>query len=138
MQLSDSKKEKLLTEIKLSASRSSGPGGQNINKVSTKMELRFPVASSKFLTAQQKNRILTILKNRISNTGELVLISQSERTQRGNRQKVIMKFFELLNKSLTRPKKRIKTKPTKASKIRRLEKKKMHSQKKQLRKPPEL
>jgi ribosome-associated protein len=138
MILSGSLREKLLSEIRLAASRSSGPGGQNINKVSTKMELRFHVISSQFLNTQQKNRIQKVLKNRISNTGELVITSQSERTQRGNRQKVIQRFFELMEKALTKPKKRKKTNPTKSSILKRLENKKILSQKKQLRKPPEL
>jgi ribosome-associated protein len=138
MILSGSLREKLLSELRLAASRSSGPGGQNINKVSTKMELRFHVISSQFLNTQQKNRIQKVLKNRISNTGELVITSQSERTQRGNRQKVIQRFFELMEKALTKPKKRKKTNPTKSSILKRLENKKILSQKKQLRKPPEL
>jgi ribosome-associated protein len=134
MMLSDSAIEKILSETELLAVRSSGPGGQNVNKVSSKAELRFSVTTSKYLSDDQKQRILIKLKNRINNEGVLVLTSQSERTQRGNRQKVISRFTNLLNKALTPTKKRISTKPTMASQVKRLEMKKKHSEKKQLRK----
>ncbi len=137
MKLSPSQKEQLLSEVTFSASRGSGPGGQNVNKVSTKVELRFPVDESQTLTETQKQRILTKLKNRITTDGELVLTSSAERTQWRNREKVTQKFFELIEQALTPPKKRIKTKPTKASKLKRLENKKKQGQKKQLHKPPE-
>jgi ribosome-associated protein len=133
MVLSDTAIEKILGETELLAVRSSGPGGQNVNKVSSKVELRFSVTMSKYLNDIQKKRILIKLKNRINNDGILVIASQSERTQRGNRQKVISRFTDLLNRALTPSKKRISTKPTKASQIKRLEIKRKHSEKKQLR-----
>lgn len=137
MKLSQSQKEELLSEATFSASRGGGPGGQNVNKVSTKVELRFPVDESRTLTETQKQRFLSKLKNRITIEGELVLTSSAERTQWRNREKVTQKFFELIEQALTPPKKRIKTKPTKASKLKRLENKKKQGKKKQLRKPPE-
>ena len=137
MKFSQSKKEELLSEVTFSASRGGGPGGQNVNKVSTKVELRFDVNDSETLTETQKQRILSKLKNRITTDGELVLTSSVERTQWRNKEKVTQKFFELVEQALTPPKKRIKTKPTKASKAKRLENKKKQGQKKQLRKPPE-
>ena len=137
MHLSHSIRENLISEVSFSASRGGGPGGQNVNKVSTKMELRFPVNDSETLTETQKQRLLSKLKNRITISGELVLTSSAERTQWRNREKVTQKFFELIEKALTPPKKRIKTRPTKASKLKRLENKKKQGQKKQLRKPPE-
>jgi ribosome-associated protein len=137
MKLSQSQKEQLLTELTFSASRGGGPGGQNVNKVSTKVELRFPVNESQSLTETQRQRLLSKLKNRITTDGELVLTSSAERTQWRNREKVTQKFFELIELALTTPKKRIKTKPTKASKLKRLENKKKQGQKKQMRKPPE-
>ncbi|MGM0621282.1 MAG: alternative ribosome rescue aminoacyl-tRNA hydrolase ArfB [Bacteroidota bacterium] len=137
MHLSHSIRESLLSEVTFSASRGGGPGGQNVNKVSTKMELRFPLNDSETLTETQKQRLLSKLKNRITTSGELVLTSSAERTQWRNREKVTQKFFELIEKALTPPKKRIKTRPTKASKLKRLENKKKQGQKKQLRKPPE-
>ncbi len=137
MKLSQSQKEQLLAEVTFSASRGGGPGGQNVNKVSTKVELRFPVKDSESLTETQKQRLLSKLKNRITTSDELILTASSERTQWRNREKVTHKFFELIEKALTPPKKRIKTKPTKASKFKRLENKKKQGQKKNLRKPPE-
>ncbi len=137
MKFSQSKKEELLSEVTFSASRGGGPGGQNVNKVSTKVELRFDVNDSETLTETQKQRILSKLKNRITTDGELVLTSSVERTQWRNKEKVTQKFFELVEQALTPPKKRIKTKPTKASKAKRLENKKKQGQKKELRKPPE-
>src|SRR6056297_886395 len=124
MKYSQSKKEELLSEVTFSASRGGGPGGQNVNKVSTKVELRFDVNDSETLTETQKQRILSKLKNRITTDGELVLTSSVERTQWRNKEKVTQKFFELVEQALTPPKKRIKTKPTKASKAKRLENKK--------------
>ena len=137
MKLSQPQKEQLLSEVTFSASRGGGPGGQNVNKVSTKVELRFDVNDSKTLTETQKQQLLSKLKNRITVSAQLILTSSAERTQWRNREKVTQKFFELIEKALTPPKKRIKTKPTKASKLKRIENKKKQGQKKQLRKPPE-
>lgn len=137
MKLSQPQKEQLLSEVTFSASRGGGPGGQNVNKVSTKVELRFDVYDSETLTETQKQQLLSKLKNRITVSAQLILTSSAERTQWRNREKVTQKFFELIEKALTPPKKRIKTKPTKASKLKRIENKKKQGQKKQLRKPPE-
>ena len=137
MKLSQPQKEQLLSEVTFSASRGGGPGGQNVNKVSTKVELRFDVNDSKTLTETQKQQLLSKLKNRITVSDQLILTSSAERTQWRNREKVTQKFFELIEQALTPPKKRIKTKPTKASKLKRIENKKKQGQKKQLRKPPE-
>ena len=137
MVLSDSVKEQLLTEVQFSASRSGGPGGQNVNKVNTKIELRFPVQESAVLDETQKQLIFSKLKNRINNEGELLLTSSAERTQWKNKEKATQKFFEFIEKALTKPRKRKKTQPTIASRLKRLENKKQHGQKKTLRKPPE-
>ncbi|RIH64062.1 aminoacyl-tRNA hydrolase [Mariniphaga sediminis] len=138
MILSDSKKEKLLTEVQVSASRSSGPGGQNVNKVNTKIELRFPVSKSEVLNETEKRLILSKLNSRINLQGELLITASSERSQWQNREQATQKFFELIEKALTRPRKRKKTQPTIASRLKRLESKKKRGQKKQLRKPPDL
>ncbi len=127
-------KSQILKELSFKASRSSGSGGQNVNKVSTKIELRFDVDSSLLLTDNEKDRVKIKLKNRISSENILIITSDSERTQLGNKKKAIEIFFDLLEKALRKPKKRIKTKPTKASKEKRLKKKKIQSDKKQLRK----
>ena len=137
MQLTGQIKEKLLSELIYSSSRSSGPGGQNINKVSSKVELRFIVAASGSLNDLQKQLILRKLKNRITKSGELVLSSQRERTQRQNKQIVTSKFFELIEKALIPSKKRIKTKPGRTAVLKRLEWKKKHAQKKLRRRDPE-
>lgn len=137
MVLSDSIKEQLLAEVQFSASRSSGPGGQNVNKVNTKIELRFSVQQSAVLDENQKQLIVSKLKNRINNQGELLLTSSAERTQWKNREKATRKFFELIEKALTKPRKRKQTKPTEASRLKRIENKKKQAQKKLFRKPPE-
>lgn len=124
----------ILKELIFKASRSSGSGGQNVNKVSTKVELRFDIDSSLLLADNEKNRIKIKLKNRISSENILIISSDSERTQLGNKKKAIEIFFDLLEKALRKPKKRIKTKPTKASKERRLKEKKRKSDKKKYRK----
>jgi ribosome-associated protein len=121
-------------ELHFSASRSSGPGGQHVNKVSTKMELRFHVASSALLSDAEKELILEKLATRINSAGELILVSQSERSQLQNREKVIEKFYTLLTRALTPRKKRKPTRPSKASKEERLEAKRQQSEKKERRK----
>jgi ribosome-associated protein len=138
MMLPDSIKEKLLAEVQFSASRSGGPGGQNVNKVNTKIELRFSVQESEVFDEDQKQLILLKLKNRINNQGELLVTSSAERTQWRNKEKATRKFFELIEKSLTKTRKRKKTQPTLASQLKRIENKKKRGQKKQLRKSPEL
>lgn len=138
MVLPDFIKEQLLTEVQFSASRSGGPGGQNVNKVNTKIELRFPVQDSAVLDDVQKQLIFSKLKNRINNDGELIITSSAARTQWKNKEKATQKFFELIEKALTRPRKRKKTQPTVASRLKRLENKKKQGQKKIFRKPPEL
>jgi ribosome-associated protein len=137
MVLPDSIKEQLLTEVQFSASRSGGPGGQNVNKVNTKIELRFSVQESVVFDEEQKQLILLKLKNRINNQGELLLTSSAERTQWRNKEKATQIFFELIEIALIKPRKRKKTRPTTASLLKRIENKKNLGQKKQLRKPPE-
>ncbi len=124
----------LISELIYKATRSSGSGGQNVNKVSTKVELRFLVNNSEFLSDEQKGRIKLKLKNRISLEGYLILTCDTERTQLANKKKVTELFFELIEKALHKPKKRTKTKPTKASKEKRLKEKKIHSERKKSRK----
>jgi len=137
MHLTDEIKKQLENEFTFSASRSSGPGGQNVNKVNTRVELRFTVNNSASLSEEEKARIFLKLANRINSEGELLLTSDSERTQLGNKQKTIERFFMLVEKALTIQPKRIKTKPTAASKLKRLYSKKINSLKKQYRKAPD-
>jgi ribosome-associated protein len=121
-------------EFIYSTSRSSGPGGQNVNKVSTKVELRFNILLTAILTQEEKEKILFKLKNKINKESEIILVSQSERTQLMNKIAVTEKFYNLLSKALTVPKKRNKTRPTLTSKIKRLESKRSRGNIKKLRK----
>jgi ribosome-associated protein len=121
-------------EFIFTASRSSGPGGQNVNKVSSKVELRFDVQQSRLLTDEEKEIIQTRLASKITSTGEIILVSQSERSQLSNKEKVIERFYALLAKALTPVKKRKPTKPSKSVKEKRLLDKRLLSEKKARRK----
>jgi ribosome-associated protein len=122
------------SEFTFATSRSSGPGGQNVNKVNSKVELRFSVEQSILLSDREKQIILIKLKNRINSEGELIITVQTDRSQLKNKEEAIEKFRELLNKALTPRKLRRATRPTKASVEKRLETKKLTSEKKALRK----
>ena len=130
-------KARLLNELTFKATRSSGPGGQHVNKTSTRVELCWDINKSKAITNEQKNRLLDKLSNRLSKEGVLILASQNSRSQHKNKEDVILRFLNLIEKNLERPKKRKKTKPSKASKIKRLSKKKIHSEKKANRRKPD-
>ena len=123
-------------EFRFSATRSSGPGGQNVNKVNTKVELRFNVSSSS-LSEEEKMMILTALVNRITSEGDILIVSQSERTQLRNKEKAIEKLYKILAKALTVKPARKATRPTAASKEKRVEEKKKRSTLKKLRKTSE-
>jgi ribosome-associated protein len=110
------------------------PGGQNVNKVSSKVELRFNVLNSKLLDDREKQIIQEKLGSRINNNGELIMVSQSERSQLKNKEKVVERFYLLLNKALTPKKPRRPTSPTKGSKEKRLESKRIQSVIKEYRK----
>ena len=128
------KDRNLESEFVFSTSRSGGPGGQNVNKVSTKVELRFSVYLTLLFSETEKELILKILKNKINKEGELILVSQSERTQLMNKKVAIEKFYDLISKALKVPVKRKSTRPTLSSKIKRVEKKRSRGGIKKLRK----
>lgn len=122
------------SELAFRTSRSGGSGGQHVNKVETKVELHFDVLNSAYLSEGQKRKILDKLKNRINKRGILRISSESERSQLANKKKVIVRFYELLKECLKKRKKRLPTKPSFASKEKRLRKKKEQSVKKVRRK----
>ncbi len=124
----------LIAELEFKATRSSGPGGQHVNKVSTKIELRFNVNSSLVLSEKEKGIIREKLQNIINSEGELIITDQSSRSQIKNKANSISKFSDIIEKALKPIKKRVPTKPTLSSKIRRVEDKKRISIKKDLRK----
>lgn len=128
----------ILPELTFSASRSSGAGGQNVNKVNTKVELRFDIASSSILTDEEKSRLLIKLANRLTLDGTLIIVSQTERTQLRNKAECIVKFYELIDSALFVQKKRKPTRPTLASKNRKKESKKRQSDLKASRSKPGL
>jgi len=117
------------------ASRSGGPGGQHVNKVSSRIELRFNVPGSQQLLEDEKRIILNKLAGRISKDGFLILSSQAERSQYKNKARVIERFYNLLGRALKPEKSRKLTRPTTSSIIKRLEDKLIRSEKKVRRKP---
>ncbi len=126
-----------LSELDFRFSRSSGPGGQHVQKSSTRVELLFDVARSPSLDDEQRARVLSRLAGHVDSDGVLHLASQSERSQWRNRQEVVARFQELMRRALTRRKRRRPTSPTAGSKERRLEKKRHHSEVKRRRGPVE-
>lgn len=121
------------SELRLTFARSSGPGGQNVNKVNSKVTLHWPVATSPSLPDDVRGRFLSQFGNRITNDGELVLSSQESRDQASNIEDCLSKLRDMVLSVATPPKKRRPTKPTKGSQRRRLEAKKGRSQTKNLR-----
>ena len=121
------------SELSFSTARSSGPGGQNVNKLSTKVTVHFNVAASGNLTQQQKQKIAARLSNRISNDGVLSVACQESRSQLDNKLRAVERLIELLKAALTEKPRRIKTKVPKSAKLKRLDKKKRHGEIKKLR-----
>lgn len=126
-------KEGLQAESIIRAVRSSGKGGQNVNKVSTKVELLFDVSLTVLFNEEQRIVLARKLQNKIDSEGFIRVTSQKTRSQLKNKQDAIDKLYKMLSNALIPDKKRVKTKPSQASKEIRLESKKKHSFKKQTR-----
>lgn len=127
----------LTSEIKFQTSRSSGPGGQNVNKTNTKVTLRFNVINSLVLTPEEKEVILARLATRLTSDGELILQAQEKRSQLQNKEEVVRKFDLLLAKAFQKKKARKATKPSKGAVQKRIQNKKQHAEKKKWRQRPE-
>ena len=126
------------SELIFRSSRSSGPGGQNVNKVNTKIELRFNIPGSAILSEDEKETLLEKLKNKINNEGVLIIISQYSRSQIKNKANAVDKFYRLIYEALTPTKERKPIKLPRHVKEKRLDEKQKLSEKKSLRKPPQL
>ncbi|MCF8035973.1 MAG: aminoacyl-tRNA hydrolase [Desulfobacteraceae bacterium] len=120
-------------ELTFTASGAGGPGGQHVNKTSTRITLWFDVQNSPSLTAEQKARIAENLHTRINKNGILRISAQRHRSQAANRQQTVEKFAELIEQALEEPAKRKKTRVPRRAKKRRLEEKKHRGRKKQFR-----
>lgn len=122
-------------ELEFSAIRSQGAGGQNVNKVATAIHLRFDIRAST-LPAFYKERLLKLSEQRISKDGIIVIKAQSHRTQEKNREEAQQRLVELIRNATRIEKKRRPTKPSKAAKRKRMDKKTKHGKKKALRRKP--
>ncbi len=120
-------------ELVLDFVRSSGPGGQNVNKVSTAVQLRFDVANSNSLPEHVKNRIKELAKNKITEAGVLIIEAKKFRSQLKNRQDAVARLTSLILKAVEVPKKRLPSKVSAAQKRQRLENKKRRSETKKMR-----
>lgn len=117
-------------ELEFRVSRSGGAGGQHVNKVETRIQLRFNILASALLSEGQKTRLLGALANRLVQESELQIVCSEARSQLKNKEIAVKRFYDLLEEGLKVPKKRKRKKPSRASKERRLKAKKVHSEKK--------
>jgi ribosome-associated protein len=123
------------SELSFEFSRASGPGGQNVNKVSTAVRLRFDIRCSRSLSDEVKERLVQLAGNRVTREGVLIIEARRFRTQDRNRQDALERLRHLVARAARRPKRRKPTKPTRASKGRRLDHKRRRSATKRARKP---
>ena len=128
--------EKLAGELRFTASRSDGPGGQNVNKVNSKITLKFDVVNSNLLSAEEKETIVKRLGSQLTKDGVLVLTAQESRSQLANKETVMLKLDNLLQRAFEKRKVRKRTKPSKGSVQERIQMKKKLSEKKKWRQKP--
>lgn len=126
----------VIKELSYKAIRSSGAGGQHVNKVSSKVELTFDLKNSKEFSLEQKERLLNKLANKINKEGKLILFCGESRSQHKNKEIVTNRFIEIIQAGLKVPKIRKATKPSKTSILKKAEHKKKLSHKKNLRRKP--
>lgn len=131
-------KETLQSELEYKASRSSGAGGQNVNKVASKVELSFDLEASKGLSDEEKHLLKQAIGARLTKNNILLLQCEESRSQHQNKALVLQRFFEIIKQGLIVPKKRIRTKVPKSVIKKRLKAKRSLSDKKNNRRPPEI
>jgi ribosome-associated protein len=124
-------------ELDFKTSKSSGPGGQHVNKVNSRVSLSFDIPNSQVLEAHEKAVILKKLATKLTNDGILIIHAQQKRSQLQNKELAIQKFYEMLSKAFKPKKVRKATKPSKSAIQKRLKEKKAHSEKKLYRRKPE-
>ncbi|WP_127844545.1 alternative ribosome rescue aminoacyl-tRNA hydrolase ArfB [Psychroflexus aestuariivivens] len=130
--------DEILKEVEFKTALSGGPGGQHVNKTETKVILTWDLEKSNVFSESQKSQLQKKLKTKLNKDQQIQLSVSQTRSQLQNKKLVIQKFLDMLTSALKQKKKRIKTKPSKAAKLKRLKKKKQHSEKKINRKKPKI